>query len=306
MTNYRNLPQLVEDIRIKKGMRIEDLCDDVISIRTYYRFLISGNDVSILVFIKLLDKLDINIFQLKYTIDELNQVNTDDFVDFNNLLLNATYRPSIDISSSLVAAKDKYNIDSNKYKILEILTLKNSYDKNNLDKETYLNKLIAFLPSSINKKVITSTYLYICSLIYNVDPSDEIFYLNKVINKKISFSQFFDPLLNLLSYDNFLKTIIFEENSNNESNYVYVYRKYLNVLPLFNNKRIYVNSLLFEAYMSFINNKKQKAKSSLSNYLISLLMFKDEKTNAEKMKKLEEKIPFVKDELVKEKIELLL
>ena len=78
MTNYRNLPQLVEDIRIKKGMRIEDLCDDVISIRTYYRFLISGNDVSILVFIKLLDKLDINIFQLKYTIDELNQVNTDE------------------------------------------------------------------------------------------------------------------------------------------------------------------------------------------------------------------------------------
>lgn len=72
MKRYGNYYQLIDELRVAKNKSIMDICEGIISERTYQRYMKNGNNLNFKTVARLLERLDVQLAQFISYVTRLN------------------------------------------------------------------------------------------------------------------------------------------------------------------------------------------------------------------------------------------
>lgn len=210
MESSNNYLQIVEEIRKDSRISVSELCNGIISERTYYRYLQSHNDIPYHTFIRLIDRLNIEICQLM-----------DYFMYFqksDSSIARFPYRVH-------TLNFDDIDIHYNRIKeeVIELLPMrllvtayirKYEYLIETLSKEDYIDSLEHILDDFKDQK---EPGIFLCSvqiLYLEVNPEQRRFDIYQVAKKMLEFDYHFAIMFYTFSLDTLLQVLMGYPNIN--------------------------------------------------------------------------------------------
>lgn len=281
--------QIIEDLRLKKNVSIDELCDGIVSTRTYYRYLNNEITIRCLTFYKLLERLHVNISELKAYFTHFSDCSIH---NITSVIFNSVYNNKVNLNSTLEELKRDYPGKKAVNALLDGLIVKKEYETKQISTSAYIEKLESILKSLRDNEIKDSCYLFIFALLFSVNHKNSLLNISTLFNADICLIHYFDSLLILISLDILLSKYI-TLTYVDKCIFTTAYSKFKYLLPYFNVKVVYANARLYEAYFHQLNGEQDLCINCLTMYFSSISAlrlderFEEKRETAEKIFKID-------------------
>lgn len=264
MTKTSIYYQTLNEIRKSKKVSITDLCEGIISERSFYRLMKSSTAIRMETFVKLANKLDVS----PYEVISFATFVTKGDPQLSRFVVRVHTNHLDDIKPIYDEVKNKIidNIPLNLY--IQMNILKYEKDINAIDSEIYQDKLQLLYESCVNGKyngLYTSAVEFeYLSVQKQIDYAKLYLMINRIIQIDFRMSVFFYIIIldRCLSY-------LFNIENLDMNLFKLALKRYEEVIQSFPNKYFHTNFLLFSAFNKLIDN--QDFKIELNKHLLGII-----------------------------------
>lgn len=265
MISYKQYYQVIDELRQANNISVSDLCEGIISERTYFRNLHSNDNIKFSVVLKLLDRLNISLAQfVTYAVhlrgeDKgvnkfIYRVHTQNFLDIDQYYKSVTSEP---LSNSMFDLAIQTYI--NKYKYL----------KGKLSKDEYILELEKILGLFDKSSPIGLYKIVVYSLLMEIGRMPEEKLLNEIVETFINLDLSLSFLLYLITADVLLYTLI-DKDLINENIKRKLVEKFNIAISFFPNKLFFLKKHFYTAYINRLDNNIEQMNKNLFLSSISL------------------------------------
>lgn len=278
MNSENKLLRFIEIIRQQKNLSIENLCSDIISPKSYSRYLKEGMELSSNTYTKLLEKLGLNFFQViqksfymqkeaRQYYNFIRRVNNFQLEDTNTL-----YQLAKSYTFNNYLEQMFINSYLEKYEYLKQEINKSTYQNKLLDN---LNKMLDFInknqPINLKKESLKDFFfLSVLTLYFQITPKTNVICELEAFSHKDVYNSFLES--DFLSRD-FLYTVALEDfivatirrNGLIFNEIEELIELYLKVSYEYDSKNILMFRNLFRAYICHEKNRLEER----DEYLVS-------------------------------------
>lgn len=263
--------ELIEELRITNGISITELCEDIISERTYYRYINKEQAIRHDIFFKLIHKLNINFTQLfcyTFTFCDngdpginrfIYRIHTESFADIVPIYEKVAKFKSDNVYEQAII--DAYIF---KYKYMTKVISVDSYRKG---LETLIKRFDKDKTDNVFIKLILALYL-------DLEPKQTLFDANLLAGKVLETDFCMGFFFHLLTVDNLLMTYL-HHKAYKFSYFVELYKCYENLTNYMEIKYFYLNLCLYTAYILKKQNKPIGMKKMLFKYYVGMMVLAD-------------------------------
>jgi len=271
--------QVLDELRKLKNVSVSELCEGIISERTYYRIINKNTILKLSIFMKLLKKLNISLVQFSNFLESKYNLgfNINQFIYLVHTQNYQNIEKYYQFAKENCTSKSMYDL------MVKAYVKKYEYLQNMISKNEYISLLTQIINDFPNKSIyqIAVFCLFIES---NVDVDTRLIQdvAMQILNVDFSLSL----LLAIISLDTFIYTIIDKDtlSLSVKSKLIEKFLFYASFIP---NKEIELKSYFYKAYLNKLNN--QSIEDNLLCYLYKIFSYSDlekyrnEKTKIEKI-----------------------
>jgi transcriptional regulator with XRE-family HTH domain len=293
MNEYKDFFYVLDQIRQQKDIRVSDLCDGIISERTYYRHLNQNTSPKMKTFEELANKLGVSPYDvLHYSI----------FTPMEDpSVLKFLYRVQIGLYYDINQYYEKMLVHHNESEDVQLLiqaTIK-KYERsiNKIDDLEYQEFLIKSVKDIENMKVKNIFNYAIYSLLFEELPTNNLINPYTLFEEVLKMESHISILVFIITCDNLLRTVIGNSLVDNELSNKLL-DKLSNLLCNFRHKYFLMEEHLFIAYREYINNNTDEVLSHLYKYLINLMIMIEGEEFDKRVKKIEDTFSINYQELI--------
>jgi len=250
MNYYKDYYKTIDLIRSSRHVSVSDLCDGIISERTYYRHLHSnGDNINIKTFGKLVNRLNVNITQIVYWSFFLKK----DDPGILKFIFRVHIRHFDDIDQYYQNLKSYCDDDMYVDLLIKSYLLKYEYITHKISKSDCVDKLKKEIQKN-DKIDLTNIYYLSSQILYfevcDLSTSD----INNIAGQLLKHNYYMQPLLSLVSIDVFLSRVV-GSNLINEKTLIALINRLKEILNFFPNQGFHMNGEMYLAYSCLLSNK---------------------------------------------------
>jgi len=258
MNYYKDYYKTIDLIRSSRHVSVSDLCDGIISERTYYRHLRSnGNNINIKTFGKLANRLNVNITQIVYWSFFLKK----DDPGILKFVFRVHIRHFDDIDKYYQSLKAYQDDDLYVNLLIKSYLLKYEYITHKISKFDYADKLKKEI-QKIDKIDLTNIYYLSSQILYFEICDIPISDINNIVEQLIKHNYYMQPFISLISIDVFLSRII-GSNLVNKKTFIVLTNRLKEILSFFPNQGFHMNGEMYLAYSCLLRNKAEEMNQHL-------------------------------------------
>ncbi len=263
MITYKDYFSILEEIRVERKVSVEDLCENIISVRTYYRYLKDMSPINITVFTKLLDRLNLELTAL--TIYGIHfRAENNGTAAFIFRVHFHSHHDIIPIYQRVLNLNPKEDID---FYSLKSFILKYEYDVGIINNEEYERKLIELLEKTKNHSKMDIRLMSIYLSLLEIKPKNDYITLNEVIDIVMGIDFRINALYYYLALDRVIQLLIRKKTTTKEQ-----YEQFLDhakvIFDHFYFRDALMNYAFYEAFKAKINKEKENLNNKLYKHAI--------------------------------------
>lgn len=264
MIYYNDFYKIIDEVRAQKNISVDDLCENIISTRTYYRYLNGEVTIKFITFSRLIDRLHVSLSELSNFSMYFAKPDPGIMKFMVRMAFN-TYKDIIPIYETLNEFISEIP-DENLF--ISSMITKYKYDIKEIDLTEAIKQIENNVKSFQSNESIF--YLFSSTLLYSISKDNKLLNINSLIDKLITFDYRLTPLHTIIAIDLFLNAYIDDVDINNEL-FTSLFKRFKDISRFFVIKQIKMDVSLFEAYIYFLNNDNDNKNTYLSKYFASLL-----------------------------------
>ena len=254
---------VLEEIRTSKKISVVELCQDIITERTYYRML-KSKEVRTDVFSQLTDRLGIDLSEI---------IHYAAFVKKNDPRFKFLYRVHTkfyrDIEEHYQALIHYQDPSDELDLLLNVYKKKYLYETNQMSKEDYHTHLIGYLPL-IQANTVFNIYLFTIQLeMIKELPNHHDFSLKEVANNLYNEEFSYSVILVAICYDALLLMLL--KSNNEDEAMIKLMSKYEMFTSHFPSRYFLMRYNLYKAYIGKVENQDKVSNQYLFKFLMNAL-----------------------------------
>ncbi len=270
---YNYFYELLEELRIESKMTVADLCHDIISERTYYRYLKSEIPATFTNYSKLLNRLGVDLGQLV--------INAMHFKKADAGTIKFLYRSICDVHLDTMTHYQRVS-EASQLQTLEDIAMQAhlkrfEFNRHMISKENYQISLNQYLDSIKNENAhsIYTLTIHILQAELHGKSTDEVWahLMDDIVNIDYKFS----PMMYMASIIILLDGVIKYSTIDGDR-----YRKtvtYMNeLMHYFSNKPFLMKHNLHLAYLNYLDKNEEDFKEHLYLYVMFVINLKQGET----------------------------
>lgn len=258
---------VLDELRQSYNVSIGDLCDGIISERTYYRYLKDGVNINFNVFHQLLARLKISLDQFinyvtfvrskeNVTLKFLVRVHCQSFSDIEPIYQQVIKQVLDDVLFAMVV---KANI-----KKYEYLTRK-------ITKAEYIQTLETWITDFKHNHPLTIYHLAIYALYFEVQEGISSVLIQQVAKQILELDFNFSFLVYISTLDTLINTIIPLTEVDFEIKRALI-NQFQQIVGFISIKPFMMKHYLYQAYMSYVEQNQEAMKKQLLHYATNLVV----------------------------------
>lgn len=269
MESIQNLFEILDEIRKSKNVSVSDLCQNIISERTYYRYLKGNSTIKFEIYNQLMKRLNASINDVIYYSFFVRKGDPG--------LTRFTYRQHLryhkDINDVYVSVKD-YQPENKVLQIVFNVSLRRyEYSIGKLTKKEFRSFYESILTEikEVDMPNIFATYVYSMFFIdfpNDIHSSDQT--LDEIIGYILAFNRGESIIFAMNTMDNILK-LVTEKVMVNKLIYKNLVNKFQETVDIFTVKYYLMRFQLYKAYLFKIEDKKNQMKEYLLRYIANVM-----------------------------------
>lgn len=271
---------VLDEIRKAKKIPVANLCEDIITERTYYRML-SANQVRTDVFSLLLNRLGVDLTEfIHYTVFVRK---SDSRFKFIYRVHTKYYRDIEEHYQAMLLYQDSVEeLDL----LIKVYIKKYEYDINQINQDDYHNFLRGLIPT-IQHNSVFNIYLFTIELILLKEiPKDYHIPLKDLASNLFKEEFSYSVILVAICYDELFMMLML--NRHEDDQMVKLMTKFEVFINYFPSRYFLMRYNLYQAYLGYITKEQTLMQNYLYKYLMNALSMIEEKEYQEQFKQVEE------------------
>ncbi|MBU0997281.1 MAG: hypothetical protein KKE16_04465 [Firmicutes bacterium] len=283
MKSYRFYYQLLDELRIAKSFTVSQLCEDIISERTYYRNMISNKDMRFDVFSKLATRLGVQPFEIVHYSTFIK----DGDPGASRFIYRVHLQHFSDIDEIYAQIINHQDDNFEFGLLLQANILKYHYLINKISLDEYRSKLseiiIQLNPLELHNPYIVSLF----ALYVNEYPMNELLNMDKLLEKMLELNDNLGIIFMLISHDLLLYKMIGSRTIDNIL-FSKCVEKFKGIVNYFPHKYFHGRYCLFAAYNDLLSNQLDSMETNLYRYFINQIILTGNQQYIDEVKKVSE------------------
>lgn len=260
MITFKKYFEILEEIRIEKKISVDDLCENIISTRSYFRYLNSTSPIRMDIFSKLMNRLKLDLTNIVlYGV----HFKGDSAGDYRFVFRThfKSYHDIIPIYHKALKTSQAHPKDI----VLKSFILKYEYEIGTLTKEVYIKEITALIHQMSPRQTKTVDALCIYLSLLEVKPNNQLITLSQVMD----LFETLDIRMNAMYYFTSLERILFLMMGNKDIS-IETYSNFLkeaeSACKYFPIADTLINQALFNAYKHELLNQESECENMLYQY----------------------------------------
>lgn len=258
MITYKEYFQILDELRISNNMSVSELCEGVMSERTYFRNLYSNEKIKFSNFIKLLQKLEIGIAHFVIYAIHLRGEDTG-VIKFVSRVQTKSFFDIKPIYEKVL----KFNTDDKLFAlVVKAFIKKYEYLIEKINKDEYKNELELMINQFDNDSPINIFEITIYSMYIELENKLEVNQIKEIINTLINMDLSLGYFYHLCSLDNLIFSLL-DKNIIEDELMRSLIEKFQMAVRFISHKSFYLKNYLYTAYLNYLDKNESEMRKNL-------------------------------------------